>query len=359
MKSLFLPRCRNSRAFTLVELLVVIAIIGILIALLLPAVQAAREAARRMQCSNNMKQFGIALHNYHDVAKTFPASRSQMRGVGTGTQWSCHLHLLPYMEQTPRYEAVANSGVTNPWTANTVFVEKISPLLCPSDAGGKSLAYAPTNIVICMGDRTYNPNNTAPQDRNRMAISAESWSSTSAITDGTSNTLALSEAVVAITASSTAVKGGIAQVASLEAADPIGKCGLAALTDPANPKSFKSGIVVAATLHPTEPQQSFRGGRFWDGRPHYIGFQTVTPPNSPACSDPNANGDNPLKWLMPPTSNHSGGVMCAMFDGSVRFISDSIDCNGSSAAQVDREGPSPYGVWGAMGTPSGGETKVQ
>lgn len=347
---------RNFRAFTLVELLVVIAIIGILIALLLPAVQAAREAARRMQCTNNMKQFGIALHNYHDAAKSFPASRASMKGLGS-TNWSAHLHLLPYLEQTARYESIGSSGLTNSYTGHASLEEKIPAFLCPSDAGGKSLTYAPTNLVICMADRAHDPNHTATQDKNRLVMGRESWNSTSAITDGTSNTLALSETVIATVASSRAIKGGIAQIPDLEAADPIGKCGIAALTANGDNKTIKSDIEVAATNHSTgEPQQAFRGGRFWDGRPSYLGFQTITPPNSPACADPNENGDNSRKWLMPPTSNHSGGVLAAYFDGSVRFIADGIDCNGASAAQITFEGLSPYGVWGAIGTPNGGES---
>ena len=89
---------RKSRGFTLIELLVVIAIIAILIALLLPAVQQAREAARRTQCKNNLKQIGLAFHNYHDVYNTFPVGSREWVGTG-GTSWgqSWWLSMLPYM----------------------------------------------------------------------------------------------------------------------------------------------------------------------------------------------------------------------------------------------------------------------
>ena len=117
---------QRSRAFTLVELLVVIAIIGILIALLLPAVQAAREAARRSQCSNNLKQLGLALHNYHDTYRTFPAG-----GWASANRLSWHVAVLPFVEQAPLYDQVNFNATT--WQENLhIAVTPISAFLCPS-----------------------------------------------------------------------------------------------------------------------------------------------------------------------------------------------------------------------------------
>src|SRR5213595_1234169 len=93
---------RGNRGFTLIELLVVIAIIAVLIALLLPAVQAAREAARRAQCVNNLKQLGIALHNYHDVNNVLPWGA----GPWGWHDWSAHVMMLPYIEQTSLFNAI-------------------------------------------------------------------------------------------------------------------------------------------------------------------------------------------------------------------------------------------------------------
>src|SRR5688572_16336833 len=103
-----MPRQRK-RGFTLIELLVVIAIIAILIALLLPAVQQAREAARRTQCKNHLKQFGLAIHNYHDTHRAFPRLTSGSQGTGFGTEWrgfSAHVMLLPYIDQAPLYNQI-------------------------------------------------------------------------------------------------------------------------------------------------------------------------------------------------------------------------------------------------------------
>ncbi|MCI0361433.1 MAG: DUF1559 domain-containing protein, partial [Planctomycetaceae bacterium] len=123
------------RAFTLVELLVVIAIIGVLVALLLPAVQAAREAARRSQCSNNQKQLGIALHNYHDVHIKFPYLRGG-RNSGANRCGDYHgvLALLPFFEQGPRFELWAGDvNAVEPWNNNYApWQNQIGLMLCPS-----------------------------------------------------------------------------------------------------------------------------------------------------------------------------------------------------------------------------------
>lgn len=128
-------RCRRMRGFTLVELLVVIAIIGILIALLLPAVQAAREAARRTQCSNNLKQMGLALHNYHDTNQAFPHGTTYQRGsVRNGINWKTSL--LPFLEQTALFNQLDfETGRFAPgWNGNPVLNGLVAPetYLCPS-----------------------------------------------------------------------------------------------------------------------------------------------------------------------------------------------------------------------------------
>jgi len=129
------------RGFTLVELLVVIAIIGVLIALLLPAVQQAREAARRMQCQNNLKQLGLSLHNYHDTFGKFPAGRYEDGNVSSQLGWGTMI--LPFLEQSALFDSIqAHGGMTTSSTWDTVADVRdidakvvLEAFLCPSDPG--------------------------------------------------------------------------------------------------------------------------------------------------------------------------------------------------------------------------------
>jgi len=131
------------RGFTLIELLVVIAIIAVLIALLLPAVQAAREAARRAQCVNNLKQIGIAMHNYHDVVGSFPPGSIATTGWG-GTWWNWASFILPQIEQTAIYNSInfSRSNIAKTTAADpnsTAWGSAISAYLCPSDQVGSGI----------------------------------------------------------------------------------------------------------------------------------------------------------------------------------------------------------------------------
>src|SRR5262245_51615440 len=199
-------RAETRRGFTLIELLVVIAIIAVLIALLLPAVQSAREAARRSQCTNNLKQIGLGLHNYHSTHNTFPlgGTVNWSSSYGGGNQnwgtWSAQALLLGYMEGQPLYNAANFNWVccwSQGWNINsTCTLAIINTFICPSDG----LSPVPTQNDIWTGMTNNYQASAGPAtnffDPSGLFAESEKCYGAQACTDGTSNTIAYGEALV-------------------------------------------------------------------------------------------------------------------------------------------------------------------
>lgn len=364
--------------FTLVELLAVIAIIGVLIALLLPAVQSTRESARRIACSNNLKQFGIALAAHHDARRCLPPSRT---GSASTAMIGSAVDAIPNRGATmPDGSSYPGAGGLSGLVSVASFMEaadavtrvtgygatlQLPFMLCPSDSqvdriGGAALL----NYAFSAGDQTVNmhfdwavcPVTTsagacATRGVVRGLFGLNSAVKASMITDGLSQTLAMAE---------------IIRPQVLDPTMGSGKEGTVA-----NNFAAATGQNVSS---PRGCYQSFTGGQYtttltswlrspgmygWAGRPPYGMFNTVLRPNGPVCHDGGTGGAG----ILPPRSRHLGGISALFADGAVMFISENID-NGSgdtltSAVNPAEGAPTQCGVWGALGSRAGGEANAK
>jgi prepilin-type N-terminal cleavage/methylation domain-containing protein/prepilin-type processing-associated H-X9-DG protein len=357
-------------AFTLVELLVVIAIIGMLIALLLPAIQAAREAARRMSCSNHLKQWSLALHNFHDAQNRFPrwyVDNACRNKDGTGVNASAFFLLTPFVEMPNLFSAMQSSTVRYACDLPEG-CGNFPVLLCPSDnnsslwsleiaantAAGHTGQSAFTNYRICRADLARNWGSTLPRSWSRYNADTDF----SSIMDGTSNTIAYSEGLINDGTGSTGTNWKMTMAATTSfwpAADwAPNNC-----YDLRGPNGqWRSGTTTFAYTGQCQ------GRRAWEGYVGNVGFYTLMPPNAPSCARNVRNQDD--VWVSA-GSNHSGGVNCGFLDGAVRFITDTIEvknldkrCGNNSWLDYPREtanGPAfSYGLWSELGSINGGET---
>ncbi len=386
-------------AFTLVELLVVIAIIGVLVALLLPAVQAAREAARRMQCTNNLKQLGLAVQNYHDTHNSLPTmctrevpnpNTTNDYGRRDHLGWGYATQILPFIEQTAAHEQI-NSGLgviglradNDGPTTSAYYNIAIPGLRCPSDATKRTSRIAekyqkenagdppneakPSNYLACAGDYSYRFMATA-SGYSRGALTYRGYSGLEAVTDGTSNTLLITEKIIqrdqrdsyrftkdSIVIDTTAVPiTASGNGNSNRDDDSVGGAFVNAV-----PSSCTANVDTATREYTTVTGAFAEGG---SGSLWAMGYAinlltTIKPPNGYSCASTGNQMANAM--IVTPSSEHPGGVNGVYCDGSVHFISETINCLSSGVAAADARpklsGPSDFGVWGALGTRSGGE----
>ena len=408
---------KSSSGFSLIELLVTISIISILLSLVAVGVQAAREAARRSKCANNMRQVALAVQMHHNAKNGLPALCSTYKRYGavektdTGTEigtCGAQIFLLPYLEQEQVYAGFEDFASSEPIESSlpahimepcpptypNVYVEGPHPrhwasgvvvpaFVCPSDSESGVIespareydnmnrsgyyfdysiwSFSRRNIMFNMGDAPlYNCDIDTPAS-NRGAFTPHSWKSFSNITDGLSNTLCLAESITGRPADFEAaynktyskISNALRDVAAVEVA-----------RDPAGMRVWPSLCLEAVNrIDPLKLDKveawGERGTYWFVGKPLSNGFSTNLPPNSLTCSFGRSAFGPVIGGV---SSFHPGGANTAMMDGSVRFIHDDVD-TGDVFVPEDRlletnqavEGKSTYGVWGALGSINGSE----
>lgn len=342
---------RPRRAFTLIELLVVIAIIAVLISLLLPAVQSAREAARRAQCVNNLKQIGLANHNFESTNGHFPPGYG-IYPTGGGGRANANAMILSFMESANLYGAFnlsVNINLTGPTSPNnTAQTQIVSAFNCPSDpslskllAGTSALGYSnyfgsvgatasnelgsSATYQESVGGRagifnvTLDRSGTSTTNPNFMRVMNPT--TIGSITDGTSNTALYSETIRSISIANTAAEIPIESLLNVYIVTSLA----GALDAPS---------AACATFPGTRIR--YRGQQYYRNLPQTSYYNHTTPPNYKKwdCGD----GSYVVSHIAA-RSYHPGGVNTVFSDGSVRFIKDTVNIN----------------TWRALGTKAGGE----
>jgi prepilin-type processing-associated H-X9-DG protein len=339
-----------------------------------------------MQCSNKLKQLGIAVHNYHDTLGSLPAALTGPYGPQSGNhkmRMSGLVGMLPFMEQSATYDRICTTTIftadawfdtfTNLYGAPIV-TEQIMAFYCPSDGAYSTKPSnhpAGSNYRFCRGDNPtgfgepggYPPPPNLPQNKSlRGAFGELTFYNLSAVTDGTSNTLAFSERCLREGGNGTGgnkIKTNFWYPSSVTGIGftAVGSAFVHYLSD----RTALLGMVQKDEYKPTTNGSiggSSSGWCYFYGVPWHSSFNTVIPPNGPSIF----LGFGSWTPQMAATSYHSGGANVVLLDGATRFVSETIDSGTGISFPMDASGnssvgESPFGVWGAMGSRNGGESK--
>lgn len=406
-------RSRYHNGFTLLELLVVVGIIGILVGLLLPAVQSARESARRMSCSNNLKQIALGIHQYHSAFRILPphgtGTFNQANDSTTSNQFrlSFLVSILPFMGEAALWDSIsqAHEGAAlspdvrgtdetyDPWAMSLDDGDEQKPVhvyppmgpspsvpsyefwsmelgcyRCPSDPGRGAPGLGRTNYAACLGDAIqgldegrwqYRESKWTPSGADQMHATARGVfiprgiTSLGDVTDGLSSTIMVGEIATDL---------GDRDIRTVPSLNHGWEDGVLLdvriceqLTNPERPGFWGKPPYVTDVPLPKDSAQG-RGFRWADSMPLMTGFNTIMPPNRELCF---GAGSETIGTL-PPSSRHQGGIQVAMADGAVIFFTDSIECGSRVSGTVTLGGvgdlapgnPSVFGLWGALGTRS-------
>ncbi|WP_145388793.1 DUF1559 domain-containing protein [Stieleria neptunia] len=395
---------RYHNGFTLLELLVVVGVIGILVGLLLPAVQASREAARRMSCSNNLQQVALGVAQYHDAFTILPPH-------GTGTfnnandpaatnqfRLSFLVSITPFLGKTSVWKSISDEWVGPVPGSDVLGEEEFDDMMmdvdelsdpqhrypsmgpvpsmqsygpwddevptyrCPSDPGIGSPALGRTNYAACLGDAIegldeglwrYQDSQWSPSGEAQMRATGRGMfvprmvTSFDDVTDGLSTTIMIGEIATDLGDKDIRTVPSIQNGWGGGVLDDIQIC--RSQIDPERPRFWNArGSVQLSSI-----RGQGRGYRWADAMPLMSGFNTTLPPNTQLCF----GGDSTTIGTLTVSSRHQGGGHVAMGDGSVVFLTDSIEA-GAAKGSVTLNGqdalspgsPSPFGLWGALGT---------
>jgi prepilin-type N-terminal cleavage/methylation domain-containing protein/prepilin-type processing-associated H-X9-DG protein len=318
------PR-RESRGFTLIEVLVVIAVIGLLVALLLPAVQAAREAARRMQCANNLKRIGIALHGYHDAVGSLPWGE----GPDNWNNWSAHVMLLPYLEQGGLYNAldfVDWAGAPGNELNSTVQRATLAVLVCPSDLDRLTAPEGHANYCTNAGTDHDFASKGPPSGLFEQSPYSPGPVRYADIIDGLSQTAAVSERIKGLNNESAAYDSLLPSSSLVEA------FGLQAATSDYYRACLKTSPAPGVPLHLNRDIGGLGAYWFYGGATS-TRYNHIMPPDTWSCASGQTDG------AYTASSRHPGVINILLADGSTRAVKWTI----------------AVPVWWALGTRAGGE----